>query len=334
MSTPIELPLIPPNIASLTAPQLIGTLFNWTLFGVLSVQTYVYYLNFPDDKLWNKLLVYGTYIFEVVQTAMTGSVLYFWFASGYGDLIDLGQVQISPVETPIFCGIIAGVVQCFFAYRIFTLRRSYLWICVLIVLIAIAQTAGAIAVGWLSLKFEQFALFHESVTLTQTAYVWLLGDTLCDILIAGTMLWLYYSSRQEGLKNGTRILGRLVRLIVETNTLTAAIALTSFVCYVTLPNSSLFIATTLVMGKLYSNTLLVTFNNRIGLRKAHMNESSSYGSGGTGRTPIRRPNDFNSEVSTFRIASDRFGAKSGDSYEIRTLSENKERDLTSTPSVV
>ena len=97
-------------------------------------------------------IVYGSYTIEVVQTAMTSADLYFWyyspsflcspvfdcslrFATGYGNVTHLGNVNISPVDTPVLCGIIAAIVQCFFAYRIFTLRRSYLWICVLIVLV-------------------------------------------------------------------------------------------------------------------------------------------------------------------------------------------------------
>ncbi|KAF8955132.1 hypothetical protein BDZ97DRAFT_2081100 [Flammula alnicola] len=327
MSNPTELPPIPPNIATIAGPQLIGTLFNWGLFGVLSVQTYVYYLNFPDDKTWHKILVYGTFIFEVVQTALSTSVLYFWFATGFGNLIDLGHVNLSPIETPIFCGLISGVVQCFFAYRIFVLQRSYWWICIVIVLTAIAQTVGAIV----SFKLQEYALFHENVLFPQSANLWLIADPVCDVLISGTMLWLYYyRKRNEGHQHGTRILGRLVRLIVETNTLTAAMALASLILYVTIPDGTVFIATTLILGKLYSNTLLVTFNNRIAMRKTAFNEDS-YGSGGSGRMAMHGKNALGSEGSTFRVASDKFDGKSADleSYEIQTMSGPKAHDLTS-----
>jgi len=329
MSNPPALPPIPPDIASIAGPQLIGTLFNWMLFGVLSVQTYIYYLNFPDDKLWHKILIYGTFVFEVVQTAMSASVLYFWFATGFGNLIDLGSVNLSPAETPIFCGIISGVVQCFFAYRIFVLQRSLWWMCVVIVLTAILETVGAIIVGWRSFKLQEYALFHENVLIPQSANLWLVTDPICDVLIAGTMLWLYYYRKHtEGQQNGTRILGRLVRLIVETNTLTAAMAIASLILYATNPNGTIFISTTLILGKLYSNTLLVTFNNRIALRKTAFNEES-HGSGKSRRVP----NDLSgSEVSTFRVGTDRFGGKSvgTESYEIQTISsDTKARDLTS-----
>ncbi|KAF8883645.1 hypothetical protein CPB84DRAFT_1789931 [Gymnopilus junonius] len=162
------LPPIPSDIAATTGPQIIGTLINWALYGVLSVQTYVYYLNFPDDNIWNKLLVYGSYIVEVVQTAMTAADLCFWFASGFGNMNHLGNVNISPVDTPILCGIIAAVVQCFFAYRIYNLRRSLLWVSVLIVLTSIVQTVGAFGVGYRAFKLQEYVDFHENVIFPQS----------------------------------------------------------------------------------------------------------------------------------------------------------------------
>ncbi|PPQ96541.1 hypothetical protein CVT26_006390 [Gymnopilus dilepis] len=246
MSNATALPPIPADIAATTAPQLIGTLINWFLFGVLSVQVYIYYLNFSDDSIRNKLLVYGAYIVEVVQTAMTGGDIYFWYASGYGNLSHLDDVNLGPADTPILCGIIASIVQCFFAYRIYTLRKSLAWVSILVVLTSALQVAGAVGAA---------------------DRIWLIADVVCDILIATTLLWLLYKSRKEGSMYGSQVLAKLVRLVVETNTLTASMALVSFICYVTLPNSPLFVCTTLIMGKLYSNTLLATVNNRILLRK-------------------------------------------------------------------
>jgi len=250
---------------------------------------------------------------------MTAADLYFWFASGFGNLNHLGNVDISPADTPILCGIIAAVVQCFFAYRIFTLRRSYLWICILIVLTSMVQTAGAFGTGYRAFKLQEYSRFHENLFFPLSFDVWLIGDTVCDVLIAGTMLWIFQKSRQEGLTHGNRILGKLVRLIVETNTLTASMALVSFICYVALPNSNEFICTTLVMGKLYSNTLLVTFNNRIALRNASTKQNT-YES----RASDRAPNSFH-------VVSNRFAGKPVglESYEIRSLSESKGCDFNS-----
>lgn len=101
-----------------------------------------------------RLTVYGIFLVEAAQTAMTAADLCFWyvwrldlgctltdesilsrFSSGYGNMNHLGNVNIFPLDTPIMGGVIAAIVQCFFAHRIFTLRRSYLCICILIILV-------------------------------------------------------------------------------------------------------------------------------------------------------------------------------------------------------
>lgn len=87
-------------------------------------------------QLWPLLIcVSGMSNLSMSQKFLIKDGTLYRFASGYGNLNHLGNVNISPADTPILCGIIAAVVQCFFAYRIFTLRRSYLWICILIVLV-------------------------------------------------------------------------------------------------------------------------------------------------------------------------------------------------------
>jgi len=62
------------------------------------------------------------------------------------------------------------------------------------------------------------------------------------------------------------VLVRIVRVTIETNILTASVAIASFVLYAAFPNDIYYTFTAGIMGKLYSNTLLVSLNNRIYFR--------------------------------------------------------------------
>jgi hypothetical protein len=260
---------IPPNIAAFTASPVIGALLNWALFGVLTVQVYIYYLNFPGDKTFSKCLVYGTYSLELIQTVISAADMYYWFAAGFGNMERLGNVHFSPFDTPLLCGIIAGIVQCFFAYRIWTLQRRLAVVVWGVLLTALIQLVGSLITCVKARQLRVFDRFHESTLFTASFYMWLLGDTVSDILIAGAMLWIVYNARKNDRHfRMSKILLQLVRLIVETNTLTASMALISFILFVIFRERQFYLCTALVMGKLYSNTLLVTFNNRIALRKA------------------------------------------------------------------
>lgn len=44
------------SVLSSAGPRFIGILFNWSLLGILTVQVYIFYLNFPKDSRLHKAL--------------------------------------------------------------------------------------------------------------------------------------------------------------------------------------------------------------------------------------------------------------------------------------
>lgn len=69
--------------------------------------------------------VYGLYILETAQTALSTGDAVRWFASGFGNMIDLSKPFFSAIDAPIMDGIIAFVVQLFFCWRIWVLGKSW-----------------------------------------------------------------------------------------------------------------------------------------------------------------------------------------------------------------
>ena len=60
--------------------------------------------------------------------------IYYWFGKGYGNMIKLNTVYISPFDTPLMGSLVALIVQFFFCYRIWKLRKNnwYIIVCVII----------------------------------------------------------------------------------------------------------------------------------------------------------------------------------------------------------
>ena len=73
-------------------------------------------------------LVYGIFLLETLQTALSGADIYYWFASGFGNMLHLGNPYISPFDTPVLCSLIALLVQGFFCYRIWLFNKSARWL--------------------------------------------------------------------------------------------------------------------------------------------------------------------------------------------------------------
>ncbi|KAF8911801.1 hypothetical protein CPB85DRAFT_646360 [Mucidula mucida] len=63
--------LLPPFPTTSQSLLLLGHFFNWALFGILCVQAYIYYLAFPNDRLWpTKALTIFVFILELAQTVV------------------------------------------------------------------------------------------------------------------------------------------------------------------------------------------------------------------------------------------------------------------------
>ena len=117
----------------------------------------MYHYSFPEDNLKIKILsaclsrsphrssqdniicfaVWFVYILELAQVGCAAGDIYYWFGSGYGNMVHLDTVFISPFDTPFIGSIVAFVVQLFFCYRIWKLRKGdwYIVMCVIIALV-------------------------------------------------------------------------------------------------------------------------------------------------------------------------------------------------------
>ncbi|KAI0263171.1 hypothetical protein BC834DRAFT_971459 [Gloeopeniophorella convolvens] len=261
MATP---PPPPSNIAEITAPLLLGIIWNWTLYGALVVQLYVYSYNFPDDRRFIKVLVYSVFILETVQTALTGADAYYWFISGFGNFERLSRPFASEYDVPIVGAIISLTVQFFFAYRIWVISKRSLWICILICLASVTDAVGALIGG---IRTAIVGQFFKGGELKTDALVSVIGSVVCDALIASTMTFLLLRQKSSITLSGGHTLTKIVRLTIETNMLTCALSISALLTVTIFPEKNWFTCPTAILGKLYSNTLLVSLNNRISLRE-------------------------------------------------------------------
>ncbi|KAJ3810958.1 hypothetical protein F5876DRAFT_40697, partial [Lentinula aff. lateritia] len=110
---------------------LIGILFNWSLLGVLTTQVYIYYLNFPKDLKWHKVLVYIVYLLDWAQTCSATYDTFHWFVYGWGSIDALYDLYSTFLNVPILSSVIAAIVQVTtnLKYRLGTRTRYSTWLC-------------------------------------------------------------------------------------------------------------------------------------------------------------------------------------------------------------
>jgi len=298
---------IPPNISEITGPLLFGPIVNWALYGVLCVQIYVYSYNFPQDKPIVKFIAYFVFVVETVQTALSGADVYYWFVQGFGNMERLTEAHFAPIDIPIIHAIVAPVVKGYFCYRIWTLNKRLLKLCIVIALNTLVSLVGAAWGGIAVLKTGKFSSVSGA-----SLYVWSISSALADILITTAMMLLLIRARCDGGRFSNFVMLRLVRLTIETNALTTVVAIATIIFYAAIPHHIYFVFTTGICGKLYTNTLLVSLNNRIYFRDHPSPGVHIMSDHGVGSDQSRR--HFNPVGSTTHVATQ------DDNYVLKTIS--------------
>lgn len=250
---------LPADMAPIAGPLLLGYMFNWGLFGALSVQVYIYHVSFPEDRPLMKAIVYGVYLIELVQTILVAHDAFAGYAIGYGNLQALDSAQLEWLAVPVFSGIISAVVQIFYGYRVYILSQSRI-LFAFIISIALLQGSGAIAEGAQAKLVGHFSgLAQRTAT---SCGIWLAGSAACDVTIALCMSYLLLAKGGRLVTTHTVVV-KLVFLIVETGVLTATAATIDLILFYAFPNNSYHGCVALTLAKLYSNSLMVIFNNRL-----------------------------------------------------------------------
>ncbi|KAF7369110.1 putative Transmembrane protein [Mycena venus] len=249
------------DIIWLAGPRLLGLIFNWSLLGVLTIQVYIYHINFPKDRRFLKFLgeLYFVYILDWVQTCSATYDAFQWFVYGWGNIPVLYGLFTTFLNVPILSSIVAAIVQIFFGWRIWALSESRIT-CAVIVFLSLLQLGGGGAVGYYI--YNDASEVARSEGLVRAVGIRLGGSAVVDSVIAIFMTLFLVRSRGQGLSYTDSVLTRLIRLTIETGTVTAISAIVDLVFFLKAHNG-LHQVSGVILCKMYSNTLLVLFNNRL-----------------------------------------------------------------------
>ncbi|KAJ7666628.1 hypothetical protein DFH06DRAFT_1383835 [Mycena polygramma] len=265
MATPGgTLPAIPSDIAWITGPTMLGICFNWGFMGLLVVQLYFYHSHFSSDNKIIKALVYGLFTLDILQTVLVTADAFHWFVFGFGNVDHLDDTFLNSWDVPLLDAVVALIVQAFYCWRIYVLRKSLVYP-VTITLVSVIQCAF----GILTAAHELGKLSMIGSTKAKVAFqtIWLVGGAVADVAIAIVLSWTLLRARSKTFAKSHTVINRVVQLTVETNALTAGVAVIAVVVYLSVPaHTTLVVPPTAIIGKLYTNCLIAVLNNRFNTR--------------------------------------------------------------------
>ncbi|KAJ7032911.1 hypothetical protein C8F04DRAFT_639959 [Mycena alexandri] len=246
-----------PDVTLLFGPLLLGVLLNTLFYGVMLVQVLIYYHRYPSDRPWFRYLVLYLLLIETVDWISDIGIIYEPLILRYGTSEAL---LVSPVmlrADAILTVLVSSPFQCFVAWRIYVVTRSFI-LPVVITLFAIVSFGGGIAttiVVSLHPKYADFSQFHLEVG------TWLVSTTIVDVTLTASLVYSLWTRKARGASTDSYI-NKIIRLTVQTGSITAAAALLDLTFFLVLPNTSFNFMLDFPLSKLYTNSLLSTLNAR------------------------------------------------------------------------
>ncbi|KAF8880841.1 hypothetical protein BD779DRAFT_1038120 [Infundibulicybe gibba] len=256
--------MAPASASSMAGPLLIGFLLNTGLFGILSSQTYGYYLSFPNDKLHLKLLAYGVFLAEMAQTVLTICDAYWIFVTGFGDtsvLMSAGRMYW--IYSPIIGGVSVIATHMYSAHRVSIMYNSRT-LGLIVVAISVAEFVAALVSA--SHLRNQALSGSKPDTHYTSVLIWTVACSVCDTTIAILMTFWLLRWGGTGSKATRTIVARLLWLSVETGVMLAALAIVALILLVDHPGQEYFIIIIIAISKCHSVTWFALLNNRTSAR--------------------------------------------------------------------
>jgi len=297
------------GIADSFGPAYIGGMVTMILYGITSLQTYMYFMNYRDDGVATKSFVVALWILDTLHVSLMCHALYYYLIINYGDAAALADGVWSLFASVAVNLCIACSVQGFFTVKIFYLcRNNVRWLVTTPIIVSVVAHLGfgieTVVLIFIKKQFSSLSqLTFYAVTPFGAALV--ISDTLITIALCVLL-------RERGSRTvfprTKRLVDTLVIYAINRCLLTSLVAIVEVVMWAVDTQSSWFMAIDFTIGKLYANSLLASLNSRNFLRGQ---QSGSEETGALGNTihlsylPRSSPS-ATGDLDPSRVGSDKF----------------------------
>jgi len=238
--------------------MLIGVFLNTILYGVLLVQTFIYFQTYKKDTPWIRYFVLYLFIVETLNTGFDIAMIYEPLITRYGTPRAVSVAPMMLSADAIVTVAISTPVQLFIAWRIWTIGKSII-ITFIISFFAICSFVGGVATTVSVSLIPEYFRFGE---FQWAVITWLASSAVADIVITVSLVWSLRNKR--GFTATNDIINRIIRLSVQTGAITTISAIADIAGFLVFPHTTVNFIADLPLSKLYTNSLLSTLNARVG----------------------------------------------------------------------
>ncbi|KZO91010.1 hypothetical protein CALVIDRAFT_489690 [Calocera viscosa TUFC12733] len=237
---------------------LIGVFLAIFLYGLLTLQVYVYHELFPRDVWWLKLVVASVWILDTLHTIFISHMIYTNLITNFGDYEAIMHNTWSFNINVLITTIVAAISQVFFIHRCWRCAVLNTVLSGIILLFAAVQFSFGSLCTHLTFILSEYAQFLEYKWAVDT---WLGSAAATDILVSCALVRSLLMKRNE-VQRTRNLIEQLIRWTVTTGMITSVWALLDLAVFTASETTLIHLFFNIMLAKMYANTLLAALNHR------------------------------------------------------------------------
>ncbi|TDL25580.1 hypothetical protein BD410DRAFT_784599 [Rickenella mellea] len=254
-------PTLQLNLDDTWGALFIGLLISVGLYGLLTLQCYLCFQQFPDDRLHLRIVAL-LWLLNTFHIALISYAVYGYLITNFMNPLFLLS-GTWPMITHIFVNsFIAWFVQLFFAHRLWKISNKNIYLVVMVALLATVQFSLGAAVSIKSFKLRRFILLKTMEGIISAS---LSLTVACDVLITCTLLYFLNKSR-TGFRRTDSLINDLMWASLSTGLFPSVFAIAQLITFLAMPNNLINASISLFLCKVYSTSMLATINGRASSR--------------------------------------------------------------------
>ncbi|KAF9035210.1 hypothetical protein BJ165DRAFT_1510820 [Panaeolus papilionaceus] len=255
-------PSVLSKVDVIVGPLVVGVIFNSFLYGICLLQFTRYWMYQTDDKPLTKCLVAWTFLLDTFHTCALIYMLWVYVVDHFNDTAFLAHILWPFSATPIVTTLTSFPIQIYLSWRIRQFADSVRVFAGLFAISA-AQASLGIACSLLAFQTPVVTSYHKLIPIVDS---WQVVAVLADGSIT-VLLWWHLNKSRTGGRNSDNVITRVIRSSIETAAFGAFFCIMDLITFTTLQDTNFHVIFAFPMGRIYTNTLLMTLNSRKSLRE-------------------------------------------------------------------
>ncbi|OCH87116.1 hypothetical protein OBBRIDRAFT_796535 [Obba rivulosa] len=236
----------------------LGHFVTSVLFGITSLQTWIYFRQHHKDPLSLRSLVFLLWILDAVHVGLITCGMYHYLITHFGNVFAAIKPYWSILTMIMVTNISNIIVRGIFAFRLWKLSGGAILVPITIGFLSLYIAGDAFYFAVRGLSMTSYFAFHQ---FSWSLYAGFSCEVIADSIITISQCLILQRFR-TGIRSTDSVIYVLITYSINTCLLTSVCAILCLMTFALLPNLFVYFAFYFILGKLYVNSLLANLNAR------------------------------------------------------------------------